>query len=516
MSVTILPGDCLASLAALPEASVDSIVTDPPYHLASIVARFGGEAAAEAGEGSDGLFRRASRGFMGKEWDGGDIAFRPELWRACLRVLKPGGHLAAFNHSRTFDRMAGAIRLAGFEIRDSILELYSAGRAWREFLDGLAPDQAKALARALAASDGPLLAWLYGTGFPKSHDLAKGIDRALGAEGGFGGAKSAEHARQIASGAAKWGEVNEGWRRPWMDDPAAVERTARDYLPATAEARGFAGWGTALKPAFEPILLARKPLAEGSVARQALATGTGAINVGACRVPWPEGDREAAEIGGARLERSAANGARAVYGSFAGRRPGGFAEPGAPKGDPVPNGVTNPAGRWPANVVSDGSAEVLARLPADASGSVARFFYSAKAGAADRKGSAHPTVKPAALMRWLLRLVTPAGGVALDPFAGSGATGWAAAAEGFGAILCEREPEYLADLRRNAARLEGRIGAAEAGWRAEIEALAAAADAEGRAAEAERLRARLPLPHPDDLAREAEAGRPSAIGDLFG
>jgi site-specific DNA-methyltransferase (adenine-specific) len=426
--VTLLSGDCIEVVAGLPEASFDAIVTDPPYHLTSIVRRFGADGAAASGFGTDGAFARASRGFMGKAWDGGDIAFRPATWAAFARVLKPGGHLVAFNHSRTWHRMACAIEDAGFELRDSVFELYATGAQWATFLDSLSPDQARGFARAVAGGGGPLLAWLYGTGFPKSHNVAKAIDKALGVKGGRGAPRSAAHAGWIARGAMREERGAEGWQRPWMDDPQAVEAAAREYLPGSAEAAQWAGWGTALKPAIEPIVLARKPLAEPSVARQHLATGTGGINV------------DAARIG-------------AVCGTCSGRVAGPRA---SVLGDGLNGGGAIPidAGRWPANVVHDGSAEVLARFPVDGEGSVGRFFYSAKADAADRRGSDHPTVKPHALMRWLVRLVSARGALILDPFGGSGATAWAAAAEGRRCILIERDPGYCGHLARAIAELD--------------------------------------------------------------
>lgn len=351
MSITLLEGDCLERMAELDADSVDSCVTDPPYHLASIVKRFGSPDAAPAKAGKTGAYERASRGFMGKEWDGGDIAFRPETWAAVLRVLKPGGHLLAFGASKGFHRMAVAIEDAGFEIRDTIM-------------------------------------WLYGTGFPKSHNL------------------------------------DGDWE----------------------------GWGTALKPAFEPIIMARKPLV-GTVAANVATHGVGAINIDGCRVEGESTRRNnTAEMGyhGGNLAAAYETG--------------------------------SDAGRWPANIIHDGSDEVEAAFPeapgqqgkassnpdsprtrsvygdlarADEpmeprgdSGSASRFFYSAKATKAERAGSKHPTVKPIALMRYLCRLVTPPGGMVLDPFAGTGTTGQAAIEEGFRALLIEREDEYQADIRR--------------------------------------------------------------------
>ncbi len=346
-NATLHNGDCIEIMRTLPAQSVDSVVCDPPYHLTSIVKRFGAAGAAPAQHGTDGAYARASRGFMGKVWDGGDIAFRPETWAEVLRVLKPGGHLIAFGGTRTFHRMVCAIEDAGFEVRDQ-------------------------------------LAWIFGSGFPKSHN---------------------QHG---------------DWE----------------------------GWGTALKPAQEPICLARKP-PQGTVTSNVLRHGTGALNVDACRI--------GTEGGG----QNGTNGDRDIA---------------AWRFKAVPKAET-PVGRWPANVIHDGSHEVEAAFaafgekvsnpgtyqklgaagcysptrPAGAvtsagdAGSASRFFYSAKATAEDRVGSKHPTVKPQALMRHLCRLVTQQGGVVLDPFAGSGSTGQAAVAEGFRAILIERETEYFAD-----------------------------------------------------------------------
>lgn len=263
--VTLHRGDCLEVMRSLPADHFDAIITDPPYHLASIVRRFGADDAAPAAHGTDGLFRRSSRGFMGKEWDGGDIAFRAETWAECLRVLKPGGHLLAFNHSRTFHHMAVAIEAAGFEARDSVLDLYTTADAWAAFLDSLTGDQLGGLRRALAGADSPLMAWLYGTGFPKSHDVAKAIDKDL--TGIVRG----------AAGAAKDGDPRRSFGQHY-------ERSDKGD-PITPAAQEWAGWGTALKPAFEPIFLARKPLSESSIARQHLATGTGGLNIDAARIP---------------------------------------------------------------------------------------------------------------------------------------------------------------------------------------------------------------------------------------
>lgn len=406
MSVELIKGDCVAAMSQMVQESVDSIVTDPPYHFASIVKRFGADDAAPArSDGATGVYERSSRGFMGKTWDGGDVAFRPETWAAALRVLKPGGHLVAFGASKNYHRLACAIEDAGFEIRDSLM-------------------------------------WVFGSGFPKSLDVSKAIDKAAGAERAL-----------TRPGVVKRDGYGEDW-----DTGSSTDRPRYDE-PATDDAREWQGWGTALKPAYEPIILARKPLI-GTVAENVLAHGTGAINVDGCRV----NPGEVVSGGG---NGKASHGGRFASGETNGGRP--IVQP-------------HTLGRWPANLVHDGSEEVLAgfpdskgaagtvtgkepstgdryvlsglagrhepRVPRGDSGSAARFFYCAKASKGDRAGSKHPTVKPIALMRWLVRLITPPGGTVLDPFAGSGTTGQAAMEEGFDAVLIERETEYLADIRR--------------------------------------------------------------------
>ena len=260
--VRLYAGNCLDALAEMEPDSVDSCVTDPPYHLTSIVRRFGktsldGEGTNEdrARRRTDGMARLSS-GFMGQKWDGGDIAFDPATWAAVMRVLKPGAHLVAFGAPKNVHRLACAIEDAGFEVRDC-------------------------------------LQWLFGSGFPKSHNIGE-------------------------------------------------------------------GWGTALKPAYEPIILARKPLSEKTVAANVLRWGTGALNIDGCRV----GD-SGARNNGRKVDSD-------IYGKMG----------------------------------------------------------------------------PIDLMRWLVRLVTPPGGTILDPFAGTGTTGEAAFYEGFNAVLCEREAEYIADIER--------------------------------------------------------------------
>jgi DNA modification methylase len=410
MTVRILIGDCLTRMKELPDNSVDSVVCDPPYHLTTAV-----KATKDLTKVNAPQFRRAAKGFMGQTWDGGDVAFRPETWAEVLRVLKPGGHMVAFSGTRTYHRMAAAIEDAGFEIRD-------------------------------------MIAWHYGSGFPKSHDISKAIDRAAGVKRevvGFGDRPSGLHRGKIAD------------YSPKNDDDFAPPITA----PATDAARQWQGYGTALKPATEPICLARKPLSEKSIAANVLKWGAGALNIDGCRI----------EHGGERLSGGGEQVDHEGWGkSLCGRTDSAKAET---------------LGRWPANLCHDGSDEVVAGFPettsgekaahhvrttsktknafgervapqgevfAGDSGSAARFFYCAKAASDERgEGNLHPTVKPVALMRWLCRLVTPRGGTVLDPFMGSGSTLIAADAEQFNAIGCELSPEYAAIAERRLREAAG-------------------------------------------------------------
>ena len=339
--------------------------------------------------------------FMGKKWDY-DV---PEqaIWEECLRVLKPGGHLLAFAGTRTQHRMAVRIEDAGFEIRD-------------------------------------MIAWVYGSGFPKSHSIGKAIDREAGERGAVG-------KRFVAAG----GDLPSPERN--YDDPPLVLEAAKQWQ----------GWGTALKPALEPITMARKPLI-GTVAENVLAHGTGALNIDGCRVACDDV---------LTAPKSDPANRRGVVGT-AMQAAGGAERNNAAQAASIAK--TMEMGRWPANLIHDGSDEVLAAFP-DApgqqrstgpefernaqvygkfagvsehhprndSGSAARFFYCAKASKSDRgESNGHPTVKPTELMRYLVRLVTQPGGTVLDPFCGSGSTGKAAVLEGFGFIGIEREAEYVA------------------------------------------------------------------------
>ena len=404
----------------MPDNSVDSIVTDPPYEL----------------------------GFMGKSWDNSGIAFNVEVWQEALRVIKPGGHLIAFSGSRTYHRMAVAIEDAGFEIRDQIM-------------------------------------WVYGSGFPKSHNIAKQLDKLAGVKGEVIGEKtgkgySSQQEKNLAHGF-----------REYKDGLPYEHADLNEYALASDEAKQWDGWGTALKPAHEPMVLARKPLI-GTVANNVLTYGTGGLNIDGSRVEYGEEsiDFDARQVTSQRNEDAIQFGGIGANGTDVSMYKAG--------------------GRWPANFIHDGSDEVVGLFPEAKgkigmkilsdftfsvgdkvegakfasqaglgdSGSAARFFYCAKASKKDRNegldgfevkekrymatangtgetsigmdrfttnpvANHHPTVKPTSLMQYLVRLVTPPNGVVLDPFMGSGSTGKACAYEGFDFIGIDQSAEYV-------------------------------------------------------------------------
>ena len=371
---------------------VDAVVTAPPYHFNTIVERFGKEDSAPAQFGTDGAFKRASTGFMGKEWDGGDIAFDPMTWSLCLGLLKPGGHLIAFSASRNYHRMAVAIEDAGFEIRDQIM-------------------------------------WIYGSGFPKSHNIGKQVDKIQGNDREVLGTK-------ITNVGMQGNNFKRG------SESGEVEVTKGDSE--------WEGWGTALKPAHEPIVLARKPISEKSIADNVLKWGTGGINIDGCRIEgndavYPEtnpdfrdqGKKSKEAIGIDKLSfgqtenvarKKVVRKSRSEDGVWTNNNSGMKAE-GTEFAD------ADPRGRFPANVMHEGLDE-----------SWAKYFYCPKTSKSERHNSAikntHPTVKPVELMKYLCRLVTPKDGTVLDPFMGSGSTGMAAKDEGFDFIGIEKEREY--------------------------------------------------------------------------
>lgn len=421
--VQLCCGDSIHFLRDQPDDRYDSIVTDPPYALVSRNAVYDFK--------QHGQKRRTSGGgFMGKAWDTGETAFSTEFWQQCLRVLKPGGHVVAFSGTRTYHRMACAIEDAGFEIRDQI-------------------------------------GWCFGSGFPKSHDVSKGIDRAAGMARPV--VSEGSPVKRMIPGAD---QNKDGW----------IKDNGREYIPtitapASVESADWAGWGTALKPAWEPICLARKPLSEKTVAANVLKWGTGAINVDGCRVVTSD------KLGGGGEKAETAG----QFTNEGWRRPW-MDDPEASEAFAAKvraNVIKSETlGRWPANIIHDGSEEVIAAFPETKSGdlshghasgntfgvgnndkkpieiaenyggdagSAARFFYTAKADSDDRLGSKHPTVKPVDLMQWLVRLVTPKGGLVLDPFAGTGTTAEACFREGMRCMMVERETEYQADIRRRMA-----------------------------------------------------------------
>jgi len=408
--IKVICGDCLDVMAFMDAESVDSIVTDPPYGLS----------------------------FMGKDWDHGVPG--THFWKEALRVAKPGTHLLAFGGTRTFHRLVVAIEDAGWEIRDTIM-------------------------------------WVYGEGFPKSHDVSKAIDKMAGAK------------RKIV--------CDNPNARPNSQPKYSLDGKNKNFqinvqpitAPATPEAKQWEGWGTALKPAWEPVIVARKPL-EGTVANNVLKWGTGAININGCRI-----GNEVRENPQAGFIRRGRTDEEVFFGVDKYK----------------PKGTVQTIGRFPANLIHDGSDEVLELFPYTKSGSIngtynntimaqsngnrngkpihleftgdegsaARFFYCAKASKSERNAGLdgieekqrdlsrnaqqpsmnggegnpynrgvkpvfnhHPTVKPIALMRYLVRLVTPPNGIVLDPFCGSGSTGVAAVLEGFRFIGIDISEEY--------------------------------------------------------------------------
>ncbi|MGR6115823.1 DNA-methyltransferase [Aeribacillus composti] len=374
----ILKGDCLDRLKELPDNSVDSVVTDPPYGLSKepdieevLTKWMNGEP-----------YDHRHGGFMGKRWD--SFVPHPDIWREVHRVLKPGGRALVFAGTRTQDLMTIALRLAGFEVRD-------------------------------------VIEWLYFSGFPKSMDVSKAFDKRAGAEREIVGPYKYDNRRKEGSGIGFGDSCYGTYGRAPKGETA----------PATELAKKWDGWGTALKPAHEPIIVARKPL-EGTVCDNVEKWGCGALNIDGCRI----GDTGATT----KADTSKVTLSNGIYGD------GLNGNCGIAKLD---------KGRFPANIVTtepDAFWSKYCDITA-AQGNVTPQELSKKASKRDRNSdwrgeemalrNSHPTVKPVDLMAWLVRLVTPPGGTVLDPFAGSGSTLVAAKREGFGFIGIEREEDYV-------------------------------------------------------------------------
>lgn len=377
---TILKGDCHDKLKELPDNSVDSVVTDPPYGLSKEPDIFEVLTKWMNGEPYD----HGHGGFMGKRWD--SFVPHPDIWREVHRVLKPGSHALVFAGTRTQDLMTIALRLAGFEVRD-------------------------------------VIEWLYFSGFPKSMDVSKVFDKREGAERKVIG---------VGNVNCKYLERGEPCRGHADSERSQNGITYHTPItaPATELAKKWGGWGTALKPAHEPIIVVRKPL-EGTVCNNVERWGTGAINVDGCRI----GDGYDRASGGLRKAKHAENEPSFSLAMNQDKRPTG--------------------GRFPANIVTTEPDTFWSKYCdiTAAQGNVTPQELSKKASKRDRNSdwrgeeiasrNSHPTVKPTELMAWLVSLVTPPGGTVLDPFAGSGSTLVAAKREGFGFIGIEREPEYI-------------------------------------------------------------------------
>lgn len=460
--VTLHEGDNRITLRRLIDEGVrvPAVLTDPPYGLVATTKRFGKENAAPAKFGSDGAFQRAGAGFMGSKWDGTGIERDPEFWALIFEILLPGGYCVAFSGASTFDLQTYAMRQAGFIIH-------------------------------------PMIGWTFGSGFPKDHDAAKAVDRALGVKGEV--VPSGDPVRRMIPGAQQHSTGD------WTKSDERIYQPG-EYVPASPEAEAWNGWAygaQALKPALEPICVAQKPFSEKNGALNLLKHGVGAVNIDACRVATGDNLN-----GGAYAEVGGRQESPALHAGSGMNVPG----------KTVGADFVQPLGRHPANLITDNSDEVRALFP-DSNGqqgdvrgtepsrtgqagtacygeysgdrpptpkrqetdtSAARFFnafpldaeslyYHAKASKRDRiyecrtcgnhvigaKPSCecspnvrtHPTVKPIGLMEHLVKLVTPPGGTVLDCFAGTGTTGKAAQNLGFNAILLEADPDFCRDIR---------------------------------------------------------------------
>lgn len=402
---TLYEGDCLEVMRSLPENSVDAVVTDPPYGLSREPDTE--EVLRHWLAGDD--YKHRGGGFMGKTWD--SFVPGPAVWREVFRVLKPGGHILCFAGTRTVDLMGISLRLGGFEVRDC-------------------------------------LQWLYGSGFPKSLDVSKAIDKKLGAE-----PVEVPHPTNNCPG-GKWCKcVTDGRSFSPTKHPAKL-------ISATPEAKQWEGWGTSLKPAVEPIILARKPLSEATVAENVLRWGTGGLNIDGCRVGTEQMGGYVVKSSFGRRTSEGGEHKDFIATSATGRFPANVLldEEAAAMLDEqsgIRQGGARPARRGPGTKVYHGwpnGTNDGVRIEYE-SGGASRFFYVAKASRSERTMGGkvennHPTVKPIKLMRYLCRLITPPGGTVLDPFAGSGTTLLAATQEGFSCIGIEKESEYCEIIRQ--------------------------------------------------------------------
>lgn len=413
MNYNLILGDCLIELKKISDNSVDSIVTDPPYGLGVVKDIQGLLQAWLSQDDTDEYISRT--GFMSQEWD--KCVPSPCVWRECLRVLKPGGHLLCFAGTRTQDLMGISIRIAGFELRDEISYL------------------------------GNLL-WTYSSGFPKSLNISKSID------------KKACVARKVVGFQKHPTSLNgkrTGNKNSYQSNDKNMDGNFPITLPETENAKKYEGWGTALKPAHEPILMFRKPLSEKTITNNVLEHGTGGINIDACRITTNKD-----------LEHNSTDQENINCDCFHNDSMGHRFISG------------NSLGRFPSNLILENNIEVINQFPYTQSGAMkkkveaysgesntgflrgesgpynqygdsglaSRFFYCAKTSTKDRNNNGickntHPTVKPTDLMRYLVKLVTPIGGVVLDPFMGSGSTGKACMFENFKFIGIEMNKEYF-------------------------------------------------------------------------
>jgi len=469
LTFTILHGNNLDILPTLPDNSVDSIVTDPPYEL----------------------------GFMGKKWDSSGIAYSVELWTECLRVLKPGGHLLSFGGTRTFHRVAVAIEDAGFEIRDNMAWLYGSGFpksldvskaidkgsgenekrrlefvTWMRATDMKAAQANKILQESGAIShNGTMAGHFFETVQPaiatadifdalRPHlpEVPEAIERLVAERTGI---EWTAYKNRAVVGKKEWSN-SENHFTPGQDHTKRVNLDIT--APSTSEAQQWEGWGTALKPAHEPIIVARKPLI-GTVAHNVLTHGTGALNIDGSRIGTGTGETKTVnypDIRGDNFQQGKES----------------YSERGTVQREVIDKG------RWPANIILDEHTAGLLDEQSDAS----RFFYVAKASKRDRnegledlpftKGGSlsggedkrsgttnqptrqnfHPTVKPTALMEYLVKLVTPPNGTVLDPFTGSGSTGKAAILNGFDFIGIEMTEDYLPIIKARLKHAEATYG----------------------------------------------------------